>query len=128
MHTYIHTYIHCFKPFILTQYAQKHRNLSKFFIRKFSPLQSFLFEKAKWKSYQMKFCDRGFLLWQRTISIFKIRNWWHICYKQRKIRHEMDWSVDWQAELFLTRYLKDEALHNVNFCYPEFLIRFITFI
>ena len=47
MHTYIHTYIHFLKPIILTQEPQKHRNSSKSLIRKFSPLQSFLFEKAK---------------------------------------------------------------------------------
>ena len=50
-HTYIHTYIHTcinfFKPIILTQKPQKHRNSSKSLIKKFSPLQSFLFEKAK---------------------------------------------------------------------------------
>ena len=44
-HITIHTYIFS-KPIILTQDPQKHRNSSKFLIRKFSPLQSFLFEKA----------------------------------------------------------------------------------
>ena len=47
IHTYVHTYIHTYillKPIILTQ---EHRNSSKSLIRKFSPLQSFLFEKAK---------------------------------------------------------------------------------
>ena len=43
----MYTYIHFFKPIILTQEPQKHRNSSKSLIRKFSPLQSFLFEKAK---------------------------------------------------------------------------------
>ena len=33
--------------FILTEEPQKHRNSTKFLIRKFSPLQSFLFEIAK---------------------------------------------------------------------------------
>ena len=46
IHTYIHTYIFL-KPIILTQEPQKHLNSSKSFIRKFSPLQSFLFEKTK---------------------------------------------------------------------------------
>ena len=49
VHTYIHTYIYTYiflKPIILTQEPQKHRNSSKSLIRKFSPLQSFLFEKA----------------------------------------------------------------------------------
>ena len=46
IHTYIHTYIFL-KPIILNQEPQKHRNSSKSLIRKFSPLQSFLFEKAK---------------------------------------------------------------------------------
>ena len=45
IHTY--TYIHFFKPIILTQEPQKRRDSSKTLIRKFSPLQSFLFEKAK---------------------------------------------------------------------------------
>ena len=47
VHTYIHTYIHFFKPIILTKEPQKYRNSSKPSIRKFSQLQSFLFEKAK---------------------------------------------------------------------------------
>ena len=46
IHTYIHTYIFK-KPIILTQEPQKHRNSSKSLIRKFSPLQSFHFEKTK---------------------------------------------------------------------------------
>ena len=41
------TYIHFWKPIILTQEPQKHRNSSKSLIRKNSPLQSFLFEKVK---------------------------------------------------------------------------------
>ena len=45
IHTYIYTYIFL-KPIILTQEPQNHRNSSKSLIRKFSPLQSFLFEKA----------------------------------------------------------------------------------
>ena len=36
---------------ILTQEPQKHQNSSKSLIRKFSPLQSFLFEKAKLESW-----------------------------------------------------------------------------
>ena len=44
--SYIHTYIF-FKPIILTQEPQKHRKSSKSLIRKNSPLQSFLFKKAK---------------------------------------------------------------------------------
>ena len=47
VHTDIHTYI-LFKPIILTQEPQTHRNSSKSSIQKFSPLQNFLFEKAKW--------------------------------------------------------------------------------
>ena len=46
IHTYIHINIHFFKPFILTQEPQKNLNSSKSLSRKFSPLQSFLFEKA----------------------------------------------------------------------------------
>ena len=45
-YTYIHTYIHFFKSIILSKEPQKHRNSSKSLIRKFEPLQSFLFEKA----------------------------------------------------------------------------------
>ena len=46
IHTYIRTYIFQ-KPIILTQEPQKYQNSLKSLIRKFSPLQSFLFEKAK---------------------------------------------------------------------------------
>ena len=58
IHIYIHTYIHTYiflKPIILTQELQKHRNSSKSLIRKFSPLQSFLFEKAKLFLLKKKF-------------------------------------------------------------------------
>ena len=56
--TFLHSFcivLHIFlKPIILTQEPQKYRNSSKSLIRKFSPLQSFLFEKAKTKKKNME--------------------------------------------------------------------------